>query len=164
MQILTAHASLQRDLRLYRNKYLKKKKRRLDESATRIIVNHLLTDVLGYQELNEIKTEYPIKGGFIDYLVERHNRKLFVVEVKSIDTPLRFRHLRQAIYYALSAGVNLIVLTNAKDVEVYRIFVSDRLIVKRLFVTDLSVEDSSATAALSYLKKMNEKKIEATRL
>ena len=49
-------------LKSYKRKYLKDKYSELDESATRLMINSFLTEVLGYQELDEIKTEYAIKA------------------------------------------------------------------------------------------------------
>src|ERR1039458_5762335 len=75
-------------LQSYRRNYLKNKFSALDESSTRIIVNHLLSDVLGYKELTDIKTEFPVSGGYIDYLIQANGKNIFIVEVKSISTRL----------------------------------------------------------------------------
>ena len=53
----------------YKKRYLTKTLSDLDESGTRIMINTFLTSILGYQELEEIKTEYMIKGTYADYIV-----------------------------------------------------------------------------------------------
>lgn len=50
----------------YRKQFFSKDLQDLDESGTRIMVNHILTDLLGYKSLEEIKTEYMIKGTYAD--------------------------------------------------------------------------------------------------
>ena len=71
--------NLNKRLRNYRQKYLRKDLKGLDESVTRILVNHLLTEVLGYEELIDVKTEYEIKGSYADYVIELKRKKHFVV-------------------------------------------------------------------------------------
>ena len=67
----TQKSKLLSKLKSYRKRYLLEKKyTELDESATRIMVNNLLIDILGYKELEEVKTEYVIKGTYADYVVQ----------------------------------------------------------------------------------------------
>src|ERR1035438_195406 len=97
MQAVLTDTKLHHALKLYKTHYLNKKLQNLDESSTRIIINHLLSDVLGYRELIDVKTEFPIQGGYIDYLIELNHKKKIVIEAKSINTKLSNKHLRQAI-------------------------------------------------------------------
>ena len=57
-------------LKDYKKRYLVKAIPDLDESGTRIMINNFLSSILGYQELEEIKTEYMIKGTYADYIVQ----------------------------------------------------------------------------------------------
>jgi len=100
---------------------MKKQFSALDESATRIMINAFLTEVLGYEELNEIKTEYNIKGVYADYVVQLQRKKQFVVEVKSIELDLNERHLRQSVGYAANEGIDWIILTNGRVFQFYRL-------------------------------------------
>jgi hypothetical protein len=61
------------------------------------MVNHILTDLLGYKSLEEIKTEYMIKGTYADYVVQIEEARHFLVEVKALSLALSNKHLRQAI-------------------------------------------------------------------
>lgn len=54
----------------YRRKYISKKYAQLDESGTRLMINYFLTEVLGYAELEEIKTEFRIRGTYADYVIQ----------------------------------------------------------------------------------------------
>ena len=144
---------LYKALNLYKNHYLNKKLENLDESSTRIIINHLLIDVLGYKELVDIKTEYPIRGGFIDYLVELDDKKLFAIEAKAIGTKLTDKHLRQAIYYGTTVGSDWIILTNARVLKLYRIKYSKPITVTRVFTVDFKILDKNSRYLISLLTK-----------
>jgi len=113
--------ALREKLKLYKKKYLRKEFSKLDESATRIMTNSLLTEVLGYQELEEIKTEYRIRGEYADYVVQLKRKKHFVVEVKSIDLDLSEKHLRQSLSYAANEGIDWILLLNGREVQLFRV-------------------------------------------
>lgn len=113
-------AKVLRGLKEYKRRYIKKQYGGLDESATRIMINAFLTEVLGYEELSEIKTEYNIKGVYADYVIQLQRKKQFVVEVKSVELDLNERHLRQSIGYAANEGIDWIILTNGRNFQFYR--------------------------------------------
>jgi hypothetical protein len=108
-------------LKAYARKYLQERYQDLDESGTRMMVNNLLIDVLGYKELEEVKTEYAIKGTYADYVVQVGRKKHFIVEVKAIQIDLSDKHLRQAINYAANEGIDWVLLTNGRSYELYRV-------------------------------------------
>lgn len=108
-------------LKDYKRKYIKKQFAELDESATRIMTNSFLTEVLGYKELDEIKTEYNIRGEYADYVVQLARKKQFVIEVKSIQIDLSDKHLRQSMSYAANEGIDWIILTNGRSFQIYRV-------------------------------------------
>lgn len=112
---------LRNKLKDYKRKYLKKEFSSLDESATRIMTNNFLTEILGYQELVEIKTEYRIRSEYADYVVQLKRKKHFVVEVKSIGLDLNEKHLRQSLSYAANEGIDWILLLNGREIQLYRV-------------------------------------------
>ena len=114
------------NLKAYRKQYLKKRYSDLGESATRLMVNSLLTDVFGYIELEEIKTEYRIRGAYADYVIQLARKKHFIVEVKAMQLDLDEKHLRQSVNYAANEGVDWVVLTNGKQIELHRVIFSKR--------------------------------------
>lgn len=146
---------LLKKLREYKKKYLKKEFTELDESGTRIMVNALLTEVLGYKELEDIKTEYAIKGGYADYVIQLKRKKHFIVEVKAIQLDILERHLRQSVNYAANEGIDWVLLTNGRQVELYRVIFSKPIREQRIFGYDLSntTELNNATNFLVYLSK-----------
>lgn len=108
-------------LKVYKKRYLKKQFTNLDESATRIMTNSFLTEVLGYQELVEIKTEYRIRSEYADYVIQLKRKKHFVVEVKSIEIDINDKHLRQSLSYAANEGIDWILLLNGRQIQLYRV-------------------------------------------
>lgn len=113
--------ALKEQLKNYKRKYLKKQYSSLDESATRIMTNSFLTDILGYQELEEIKTEFRIRSEYADYVIQLKRKKHFVIEVKSIELDLNEKHLRQSLSYAANEGIDWILLLNGRQVQLYRV-------------------------------------------
>jgi hypothetical protein len=108
-------------LKEYKKRYLKKEFSTLDESATRIMTNSFLSEVLGYTELVEIRTEYRVKSEYADYVVQLKRKKHFVVEVKSIQIDINDKHLRQSLSYAANEGIDWIMLLNGREVQLYRV-------------------------------------------
>lgn len=130
---------LEKRLREYRKKYLTKKQNlELDESATRLMVNYFLTGVMGYVELDDIKTEYNIRGEYADYVIQLARKKHFVIEVKSIQIDLNERHLRQSTSYAANEGIDWILLFNGKQIQLYRVIFAKPISVHKVFDFDLS--------------------------
>ena len=85
------------------------------------MINSFLTEVLGYKELDEIKTEYNIRGEYADYVIQLARKKQFVIEVKSIQIDLSDKHLRQSMSYAANEGIDWIILTNGRAFQIYRV-------------------------------------------
>lgn len=139
----------------YRKQFFLKEIQDLDESGTRIMVNHILTDVLGYRSLEEIKTEYMIKGTYADYVVQIDGMRHFLVEVKSLSLALSNKHLRQAIEYAANEGVEWVVLTNGRILQLYKVIFAQPIDSKLIFEINLSNAEStkSCLECLQYLHR-----------
>lgn len=146
---------LYKKLQTYAKQYLKKQYEELDESATRLMINNLLTHVFGYIELEEIKTEYQVRGEYADYIIQVNRKKQFVVEVKAIQLDLSEKHLRQSLSYAANEGIDWIILTNGKQIELYRVIFDKPISTKKIFAFDLSntVEFKNMVEYLVFLTK-----------
>ncbi len=125
-------------LRQYRRKYLQQKFADLDESGTRIIVNSLLCDVLGYEELIDVKTEYRIRELYADYIIMTKGKTNFIVEVKAKKLRLNKKHMRQSMEYGVNEGIDWVLLTNGQEVELYRIMFERPVRSELFFKHDLS--------------------------
>jgi len=142
-------------LRDYKKKYLRKEFSVLDESATRIMTNNFLTELLGYQELVEIKTEFRIRSEYADYVIQLKRKKHFVVEVKSIDLDLNEKHLRQSLSYAANEGIDWILLLNGRQVQLYRVNFGKPITTTLIYKLDLMNKEDfkKAPDLLCYLAK-----------
>jgi len=95
------------------------KEKNLNEADTRMRVRLLLSDVLGYDLLDEITQEHMVQSHYVDLTVKLKDKIVFFIEAKSIDTTLRETHAYQATNYAATGGVNLCLLTNGIDYKLY---------------------------------------------
>lgn len=147
---------LEKSVREYRKKWLSKSRgKTLNEADTRICVNDLLTEVLGYQMHEEIKTEYAIRGQYADYIVQLKRKKQFVVEVKAMEIDLNVKHLNQAMRYAYEEGIDWILLTNGMSIELHRVIFSKPVSTVQIFKFDLGElsQIERASDALVFLTK-----------
>jgi len=146
---------LKNSLKEYKKKYLRKEFSKLDESATRIMTNNFLTEILGYKELEEIKTEYRIRSEYADYVVQLQRKKHFVVEVKSIDIDINDKHLRQSLSYAANEGIDWILLLNGRQIQLYRVNFGKPISTTLIYKVDLMDPDAhkKAPSQLWYLTK-----------
>ncbi len=125
-------------LKNYNKKFLHGKMTELDESGTRLMINAFLSEVLGYAPIEEIKTEYMIKGTYADYVVQIKGVRHFLVEVKALSLNLNEAHLRQAVNYGANEGIEWALLTNGKCIEFYKILFNKPIESRKVFSIDLS--------------------------
>lgn len=125
-------------LKKYSKKYLHGKLTELDESGTRLMINSFLTEVMGYEPIEEVKTEYMIKGTYADYVVQLKGTRHFLVEVKALSIELSANHLRQAINYGANEGIEWALLTNGKRFEFYKILFNKPIEHRKVFSIDFS--------------------------
>lgn len=139
----------------YKRRYLRKEFSKENESATRIMVNSFLTDILGYKELEEIKTEYRIRSEYADYVVQLKRKKHFVVEVKSIQLDINEKHLNQSLAYAANEGIDWILLMNGRQIQLYRVNFNKPVTTTLIYKLDLlNAEDlKKAPQQLWFLTK-----------
>lgn len=135
----------------YKKRYLSKSIGDLDESGTRIMINTFLTSILGYQELEEIKTEYMIKGTYADYIVQVGGKRHFLVEVKAFSIDLSDKHLRQAVNYGANEGIDWAILTNGRQFQLYKIIFEKPISEKLVYEIDFESEDFTPKDALEQL-------------
>lgn len=137
----TKKTKLLQEIKNYKKKYLDRNITELDESGTRLMINSFLSDVLGYTHLEEIRTEYMIKGTYADYVIQANGVRHFLVEVKALSLQLSDKHLRQAVNYGANEGIEWALLTNGKVFEFYKILFNKPIESRKIFSIDFS--DSS---------------------
>lgn len=129
-------------MKAYSKKFLSSKAMELDESGTRLMINTFLIDVLGYEPIEEIKTEYMIRGTYADYVVQIKGIQHFLVEVKALSLQLSSNHLRQATNYGANEGIEFILLTNGKNFDFYKVIFNKPIEIRKIFSIDLSDTDT----------------------
>lgn len=92
-----------------------------NEGDTRMVVNRILVDALGYDEFSDLTTEYQVRGEFADYGVRIDGELIAFIEVKRVKSKLQARQLRQVEMYAVNEGVSWAVLTNGAEWHVYHL-------------------------------------------
>jgi stress response protein SCP2/predicted type IV restriction endonuclease len=102
-----------------------------NESGTRMILDRLLQDVLGYG-MEEIKNEESIKGKKADYVLSVKEEDVIVIEAKRINSRLNDRQIFQATAYGAHSGIKWAILTNVISWQLYRITTCDSKIEARL--------------------------------
>jgi hypothetical protein len=138
MLTTSKRAKMLNALKSYKKKFLNLNITELDESGTRLMINHFLADVLGYMPIEEIKTEYMIKGTYADYVIQIGGVRHFLVEVKALSLQLSEKHLRQTINYGANEGIEWALLTNGKNFDFYKILFNKPIESRKVFSVDLS--------------------------
>lgn len=92
-----------------------------NESKVRLVVNEILMKGLGYDDLDDLDTEYISRGEFVDYGIRIDRQLVAFVEVKRSSTKLGIKHLRQVEHYAMNEGVEWLWLTNGHHWQVWHI-------------------------------------------
>jgi len=141
-------------LKAYRKEFLDGSLKELDESGTRIMINRFLSDVLGYKQLEEIKTEYMIKGTYADYVIQVNKTRHFLVEVKALSFQLSEKHLRQTVNYGANEGIEYALLTNGRNFEFYKIIFAQPISSHLIFALDLS-DAAGLKNAASHLQHLH---------
>lgn len=145
-------------LKNYRKNYLHGKLTELDESGTRLMVNTFLTDVLGFTPIEEIKTEYMIRGTYADYVIQTKETRHFLVEVKALSFALSEKHLRQAINYGANEGIEWALLTNGRQFDFHKIIFNKPIESRLIFSFDLS-DNSTLKECLEVIQYLHKESI-----
>jgi stress response protein SCP2/uncharacterized membrane protein len=110
-----------------------------NESGTRMILDRLLHEALGYK-MEEIKSEESIKGKRADYVLSIREDDVIVIEAKRINSRLNDRQIFQATSYGAHSGIKWALLTNVVSWQLYRITACDGTIESHL-VFDVDIRN-----------------------
>lgn len=128
----------------------------LNEADTRMRIRLLLSEVLGYDILEDITQEHMVQGHYVDLTVKIKGKIVLFIEVKSVDTTLRDTHVYQTTNYAASGGVNLCALTNGIEYRLYYL-TWDKAKVESALISSFNVldDDINVVAEKLYLVSKN---------
>lgn len=133
---------------------------KITESNTRMILDRIFTDVLGYN-IEEIKAEQKIQGKRADYVLSVDGRDMLAVELKKAGLNLRDQHVSQAAFYGACSGISWALLTNLQTWQVYYISTEDKvehdLVFSLNFSSDPKLEDFKNLVLISrnWISKRN---------
>ncbi|MDR2458357.1 MAG: type I restriction enzyme HsdR N-terminal domain-containing protein [Clostridiales Family XIII bacterium] len=91
------------------------------ESDTVTIITDILSSVFGYEKYEDITSEYAIRNTYCDLAVKVSGKIKFLIECKAVGIDLKEPHIRQAMDYGVTAGIEWIILTNSIDWQLYKI-------------------------------------------
>jgi len=114
------------------------KNRDISESDTVVILNDMLSELLGYKKYTEITTEFAIRGTYVDLAVKVGEDVRFLLEAKAINVDLKDNHIKQAIDYGANHGIEWVVLTNGAVWQVYKIHFRQPIDKSLIFEVDLT--------------------------
>ena len=114
-------------LKKYQRVTIAQQKSDVAEADTVTLVKDILADVFGYDKYEELTSEHQIKATFCDLAIKIGSKLRLLVEVKSAGSSLADNHLRQVIDYGAHQGIHWVILTNAVEWRLVRIYVSNQI-------------------------------------
>jgi hypothetical protein len=114
-------------LKRYQRVTLAQQKSDVAEADTVTLVKDILADVFGYDKYEELTSEHQIKATYCDLAIKIGGKLRLLVEVKSAGSSLADNHLRQVIDYGAHQGIHWVILTNAVEWRLVRIYVSNQI-------------------------------------
>lgn len=124
-----------------------------NEGDTRMIINEILVNGLGYNRYTEITTEFMVRGEFCDYGIVIDGDVKVIVEVKRVGKRLSDRDVKQAEAYALRKGIPWAVLTNGVTWRLYHVTASVPTRLDIVFEVDILDDATKAVEKLFYLTR-----------
>lgn len=122
-----------------------------NESDTRMIVSAVVVELLGWDPFTDLTGEYRINATYADFCLRHDNQLLAVIEVKAVTTKLHARHVRQAVAYAASEGIDWVILTNGDDWHLYRVLFGKPISQDLVFEVSITDDDAKPKAKTELL-------------
>jgi len=132
------------NLKRYQKITITQQKADVAEADTVTLVKDILADVFGYDKYEELTSEHQIKATFCDLAIKIGGKLRLLVEVKSAGSSLADNHLRQVIDYGAHQGIHWVILTNAVEWRLTRIYVANQISheeVCRFSLPELSIKN-----------------------
>ncbi|RUX09243.1 restriction endonuclease subunit R [Mesorhizobium sp. M8A.F.Ca.ET.059.01.1.1] len=115
------------NIKKYQRVALAQQKSDVMEADTVTLVKDILADVFGYDKYEELTSEHQIKATYVDLAIKIGGKLRLLVEVKSAGAGLADNHLRQVIDYGAHQGIHWVILTNAVEWRLVRIYVANQI-------------------------------------
>ncbi|TIM16977.1 MAG: hypothetical protein E5Y74_31290, partial [Mesorhizobium sp.] len=115
------------NIKKYQRIALAQQKSDVAEADTVTLIKDILADVFGYDKYDELTSEHQIKSTYCDLAIKIGGKLRLLVEVKSAGSGLADNHLRQVIDYGAHQGIHWVILTNAVEWRLVRIYVANQI-------------------------------------
>jgi predicted type IV restriction endonuclease len=147
-----ARDRIAKGLRKFRGVVERSRAANANESDTRAIVSAVAVELLGWDRFTDLSGEV-INGAYADFCLRHDNQLLAIIEVKAVTTKLHTKHVRQAVSYAASEGIDWVILTNGDDWHLYRVLFGKPITQDLVFGISITDEDTKpkAKSELLYL-------------
>lgn len=143
-------------LKKYQRIALAQQKADVAEADTVTLIKDVLADVFGYDKYDELTAEHQIKSTFCDLAIKIGGQLRLLIEVKSAGSTLSDNHLRQVIDYGAHQGIHWVILTNAIEWRLVRIYVANQISheeVCRIAFADLNPKNEDHLQAMFLFAK-----------
>ncbi|WP_047143977.1 type I restriction enzyme HsdR N-terminal domain-containing protein [Aquamicrobium sp. LC103] len=115
------------NLKKYQRVATAQQKADVAEADTVTVVKDILEDVFGYDKYEELTSEHQIKSTYCDLAIKIGGKLRLLIEVKSAGSSLADNHLKQVIDYGAHQGIHWVILTNAVEWRLIRIYVAHQI-------------------------------------
>lgn len=142
------------ELKRYKSILAQQKERAINESDTSLLIIEMLSDIFGYEKIENISTEHRIRGTYADIAVKKDDKIIFLIEVKSIHTALKDQHVKQAVDYCANEGIGWAILTNAATWRLYRVQFSqpiEKILISEIDLLDCDPKDDDIIECIGCL-------------
>lgn len=119
----------------------------LDEASTKATIVVPMLRRLGWddEKVEQVRPEYPVEGGRVDYGLCLNGRCVFLIEVKKPSEELE-NHEEQLLRYSFQQGVELAALTNGSTWFFYLPLRAGQWSGRRFFAIDVLAQTSAEAA------------------
>jgi hypothetical protein len=125
-----------------------------NEAETRRRIERIFETVMGYDAFKHLSRERAVRGAgeteHVDFSIQLEGgdnvKPEIMVEIKRICIDLAPKHLKQVSSYAINAGCEWILLTNAREWRLYHVSFGQPPVTKLIYSWNLLTDDVSALA------------------
>lgn len=125
-----------------------------NEAETRRRIERIFENVMGYDALKHLSRERAVRGAgeteHVDFSIDMEEggerKPIIFVEIKRVNIDLATKHLKQVSSYAINAGCEWILLTNARDWSLYHISFGQPPDIKKIFSWNLLTDEMAVLA------------------
>ena len=125
-----------------------------NEAETRRRIERIFENIMGYDVFKHLSRERAIRGAgeteHVDFAIQLEEgekaKPEIMIEIKRISVDLAPKHLRQVSSYAINAGCEWILLTNAKDWRLYHVTFGQPPITKLVHSWNIITDDIATIA------------------